>query len=63
MYSVMWEYDGVPDEQTASIPLRYEDAIATVKYLKRRHASRFTDPKLDVMIVDLETGRAISYVL
>lgn len=64
MYQVYWTYDGCPDD-AASVPLNtVEECKKFIVRRMERNPKQFEDnPKLGLDILDLTSGRFISYVL
>jgi hypothetical protein len=64
MYQVIWTYDGCPDKAASIEMEKVQQCKDFIVATMNRHPTKFAnDPKLGLDILDLQTGRFISYVL
>jgi hypothetical protein len=63
-YRVIWLYDGCPYKDATILFASLDRAKDAVRYIYEKYGREFeTDPKLDIGIKDLESGRLVSFSL
>lgn len=63
MLQVIWMYDGCPDVAAAVPMVSVAECKRFIKTKMERSPEKFEDPKVELAIKELESGRLISYVL